>query len=49
MSSVVSQYLSQCSRSAYSLKHSGKFFSANLSRIAGSEAFAWPMNFGGGG
>src|SRR6266849_5528157 len=48
VSSVVCQYLSQVKRSAYSLKHSGKFFSANRSRIAGSLAFAWPMNFGGG-
>src|SRR6266436_227765 len=49
VSSVVCQYSSQCSSSAYSLKHSGKFASAKRSRIAGSEAFAWPMNFGGGG
>src|SRR5712692_2023338 len=47
-SSVVCQYLSQVRRSAYSLKHSGKFFSANRSKIAGSFALAWPMNLGGG-
>src|ERR1700759_5318343 len=41
--------LSPSRRSAYSRKHSGKFSSAKRSRIAGSEAFAWPMNFGGGG
>ena len=49
VSSVVCQYSSQWSRSAYSLKHSGKFSSAKRPRIAGSEAFACPMNFGGGG
>src|SRR5690348_9848466 len=48
VSSVVCQYLSHVRRSAYSLKHSGKFVSANLSRIAGSLAFAWPMNFAEG-
>src|SRR6266849_1840833 len=48
VSRVVCQYLSQVSRSAYSLKHSGKFCSANRSRMAGSLALAWPMNFGGG-
>src|SRR5260370_32962393 len=47
VSSVVCQYLSQVRRSPYSLKHSGKFFSANRSKIAGSLALAWPMNFGG--
>src|SRR5579864_6225554 len=48
VSSVVCQYLSQVRRSAYSLKHSGKFFSAKRSKMAGSFAFAWPMNDGGG-
>src|SRR5216684_3310527 len=48
VSSVVCQYLSQVSRSAYSLKHSGKFFSAKRSNMAGSFALAWPMNLGGG-
>src|SRR5260370_41193067 len=48
VSRVVCQYLSQVRRSAYSLKHSGKFFSAKRSKMAGSLAFAWPVNFGGG-
>src|SRR2546430_15817214 len=48
VSRVVCQYLSQVNRSAYSLKHSGKFSSVKRSRIAGSLALAWPMNFGGG-
>ncbi len=48
VSSVVCQYLSQVRRSAYSLKHSGKFVSANRSKMAGSFALAWPMNFAGG-
>jgi len=48
VSRVVCQYSSQDSRSAYSRKHSGKFSSANRVTIAGSDAFAWPMNFGGG-
>ena len=48
VSSVVCQYLSQVSRSAYSLKHSGKFSSLNRSKMAGSLALAWPMNFAGG-
>src|SRR6266581_9214618 len=45
VSSVVCQYLSQLNRSAYSRKHSGKFFSENRSVIAGSTRFACPMNF----
>ena len=49
VSSVVCQYWSQSSRSAYSLKQSGKLSSANRSRMAGSEALACPMNLGGGG
>src|SRR5437667_12910597 len=48
VSRVVCQYLSQVRRSAYSLKHSGKFSSLNRSKMLGSVAFAWPMNFGGG-
>src|SRR5216683_3460226 len=48
VSSVVCQYLSQVSRSAYSLKHSGKFFSLKRSKMAGSLALAWPMNLAGG-
>src|SRR5579864_1276076 len=48
VSSVVCQYLSHVRRSAYSLKHSGKFFSANRSKMAGLLEFAWPMNCGGG-
>src|SRR5258708_38944497 len=48
VSSVVCQYLSQVKRSAYSLKHSGKFFSANRSKMAGSLALACPLNWGVG-
>src|SRR5438445_3016866 len=48
VSSVVCQYLSQVRRSAYSLKHSGKFSSLNRSKMLGSLALAWPMNLGGG-
>src|SRR5207249_9576329 len=48
VSRVVCQYLSQVRRSAYSLKHSGKFSSLNRSKMLGSLALAWPMNFGGG-
>ena len=48
MSSVVCQYVSQVSRSAYSLKQSGKCSSANRSMMSGSAAFAWPMNLAGG-
>src|SRR5260370_17183589 len=48
VSRVVCQYLSQVSRSAYSLKHSGKFSSLNRSKMLGSLALAWPMNFAGG-
>src|SRR3989441_6182926 len=49
VSRVVCQYLSQLSRSAYSLKHSGKFSSSNRPKMLGSLALAWPMNFAGGG
>src|SRR4029077_6367096 len=48
VSRVVCQYLSQVSRSAYSLKHSGKLVSAHRSKMAGSLAFAWPMSLPGG-
>src|SRR5438067_11324554 len=48
VSSVVCQYASQSSRSAYSLKQSGKCSSLNRSKMAGSDALAWPMNLGGG-
>src|SRR5690348_17461703 len=48
VSSVVCQYLSHVRRSAYSLKHSGKFFSAKRSKMAGSFALAWPMNLAEG-
>ena len=48
VSSVVCQYRSHVSRSAYSLKHSGKRSSRNRSRMAGSDAFACPMNLAGG-
>src|SRR5438105_3174686 len=48
VSRVVSQYLSQVSRSAYSLKHSGYLSSVNRSRMAGSVTFACSMNFAGG-
>ena len=48
VSNVVCQYSSQSSRSAYSLKQSGKFSSAKRSKIAGSPAFACAMNFAGG-
>src|SRR5690348_8057943 len=48
VSSVVCQYLSQVRRSPYSLKHSGNLSSVKRSRMAGSFAFAWPMNLGGG-
>src|SRR2546421_12616948 len=48
VSSVVCQYLSQVSRSAYSLKHSGKFSSRKRSKMFGSPAFAWAMNRAGG-
>src|SRR5437660_11421482 len=48
VSRVVCQYLSQVRRSAYSLKHSGKFSSLNRSKMLGSLALAWPMNFAGG-
>ncbi len=48
VSRVVSQYLSQLNRSAYSRKHSGKFFSLKRSLTSGSVRFAWPMNFAEG-
>src|SRR2546425_2291812 len=48
VSRVVCQYLSQVSRSAYSLKHSGNLSSLNRSKMLGSLALAWPMNFAGG-
>src|SRR2546425_4386948 len=48
VSSVVCQYLSQVRRSAYSLKHSGKFVSANRSKMAGGVAFALSTEFPGG-
>ena len=48
VSRVVCQYWSHVSRSAYSLKHSGKCSSLNRSRIAGSFAFACAMNSAGG-
>src|SRR5213593_4245954 len=48
VSSVVFQYVSQVSRSAYSLKHSGKFRSEKRSKALGSARFAWAMNFAGG-
>jgi hypothetical protein len=48
VSSVVCQYLSQLSRSAYSRKHSGKFFSLKRSLMSGSVRFAWPTNFAEG-
>ena len=47
-SSVVCQYLSQLSSSAYSLKHSGKCSSPNRPNTAGSVAFACAMNLAGG-
>src|SRR6478736_5355300 len=49
VSSVECQYSSQCSSSAYSRRHSGKFSSAKRSRMAGCEAFASPRDCGGGG
>jgi len=48
VSSVVCQYWSHVSRSAYSLKHSGKCSSPNRSKIAGSAAFACAIYVGGG-
>src|ERR1700676_4563455 len=48
VSSVVCQYWSQWSNSAYSRKHSGKCFSLNFSTMAGSFRLAWPMNFADG-
>src|ERR1035438_1230786 len=45
VSSVVSQYLSQLSRSAYSRKHSGKFFSLKRSLTSGSVLPATPEPF----
>ena len=44
VSSVVCQYRSQLSSSAYSLKHSGKCLSLNRSKMAGSAAFACAIN-----
>src|SRR5271157_5911278 len=48
VSRVLSQCLSQVRNSAYSLKHSGKLLSPNLSYIPRSGAFAWLTNFAGG-
>ena len=48
VSRTVSHFLSQLSRSAYSVKQSGKFFSLNRSRIAGSSALACWTNDSGG-
>ena len=48
VSRIVSQRVSQVSRSAYSVKHSGKCSSLNRSRMAGSAALAWAANPGGG-
>src|SRR5207302_4879204 len=48
VSSVVCQYASQSSRSAYYLKQSGKCSSPNRSKILGSAAFACAMNVAGG-
>ena len=48
VSRVVCQGSSQVSRSAYSLKQSGKCSSLNRSKIAGSFALACSTNFGGG-
>ena len=48
VSSSVSHFLSQVSMSAYSMKHSGKFFSLKRSRIAGSFALACAANASGG-
>src|SRR5438552_19079845 len=47
VSRVVCQYLSQVRRSAYSLEHSGKFFSLKRSKLGGSLSVALPMNFAG--
>src|SRR5438309_4941129 len=48
VSSVVCQYASQSSRSAYSLKQSGKCSSPKRSKTLGSAAFACAMNVAGG-
>ncbi len=48
MSRIVCQYASQDSRLAYSVKQSGNRSSPNLSKMAGSDAFACPMNFADG-
>ena len=47
-SSVLSHGLYQVSMSAYSLKHSGKFFSPKRSRTSLSFMFACAMNSAGG-
>ena len=44
----MSHFLSQLSRSAYSVKQSGKFFSSNRSKMAGSFALACATNDSGG-
>jgi hypothetical protein len=49
VSSVVSHGASQVSRSAYSLKQSGKCSSPNRPKMAGSAALACSTNIGGGG
>ncbi len=48
VSRIVSHFLSQLSRSAYSVKQSGKSFSLNRSTIAGSSALACWTNDSGG-
>src|SRR5579859_4981450 len=48
VSSVVCQYWSQSRSSAYSRKHSGKYFSLKRSTVAGSLRLACPINFAGG-
>src|SRR6202000_3423222 len=49
VSSTVSHFLYQVSKSAYAVNESGNLSSVNCSRIAGSDALACATNFAGGG